>query len=77
MSKRQQVMAVAAGIIVGLVTVVPFVLAINRFDWGVGMLLLAPLLVWLLMRAANALERWASDERKTPPVDPDYPDSAD
>ena len=54
--------------------VTTFALAINRFDWGVGLLLVAPVMVWLLLRLGKALERWARNEPDTPPVDPDFPD---
>ncbi|MCB1676741.1 MAG: hypothetical protein KDI01_10645 [Halioglobus sp.] len=68
----------AAALILGLLlcaaTVIPFVLAINRFDWGVGLLLAAPLLVWVLLRSSRALERWARNERGGDAPDPDFPD---
>ena len=70
----RQAIALLAGIGLCALVVTPFALAINRFDWGVGLLLVAPLMVWLLLRAGKALERWARNEPDTPPVDPDFPD---
>ena len=74
MSTSRQVIAICSGIGICIVVVTPFVFAINRFDWGVGLMLLAPLLIWLLMRIGTALERWARNEQKTSPSDPDFPD---
>jgi len=76
MSTTRKAIALAAGIFVCALVVTPFVLAINRFDWGVGLLLVAPVLVWLLMRTGKALERWAHHEPGTRPSDPDYPDDS-
>ncbi len=74
MSKSRQAVALISGVTLCILAVTPFALAINRFDWGVGLLLVAPLFVWLLLRAGRALERWARNEPDAPPVDPDFPD---
>ncbi len=76
MSKLRQAVALVSGVALCILAVTPFALAINRFDWGVGLLLVAPLLVWLLLRAGKALERWARNEPNTPPTDPDFPDDS-
>ncbi|MCK9502938.1 MAG: hypothetical protein M0Q95_01980 [Porticoccaceae bacterium] len=67
--------ALALALLLCAATIIPFVLAINHFDWGVGLLLMAPPLVWVLMRGCRALERWARrDSHASVPVDPDFPD---
>jgi hypothetical protein len=73
----RKAVALVAGIGLCLLLVTPFALAINRFDWGVALLLVAPLMVWLLLRIGKALERWARNEPDTPPPDPDFPDDPD
>jgi hypothetical protein len=74
MNTSRHAIALLTGITVCVLAVTPFALAINYFDWGVGLLLLAPLLVWFLLRFGKALERWARKESGTPPPDPDFPD---
>lgn len=70
----RKTIALIAAVVIGVLLVTPFVLAINRFDWGVGLLLVAPLLVWVLMRMAKAIEHWARNEPDEILVDPDFPD---
>ena len=70
----RKAVALIAGIGLCTLVVTPFALAINRFDWGVGLLLVAPVMVWLLLRMGKALESWARNESDAPPVDPDFPD---
>lgn len=74
MRNGRQLLALLLGVALCTLAITPFALAINRYDWGVALLLVAPLLVWLLMRAGRALERWAHDEHREPPPDPDFPD---
>jgi cytosine/uracil/thiamine/allantoin permease len=74
MSNSRKVVALLLGVVLCILAVTPFALVINRFDWGVSLLLVAPLLVWLLLRAGRALERWANAEDRSPPPDPDFPD---
>jgi hypothetical protein len=74
MSNSRKAVALLLGVTLCILAVTPFALAINRFDWGVILLLVAPLLVWLLLRAGRALERWARNEDHSPPLDPDFPD---
>lgn len=73
-NKRRKVFALITGVIICTLLITPFVLAINYYDWGVALLLVAPLVVWLLIRMGKALERWANNEADTAPVDPDFPD---
>jgi uncharacterized membrane protein len=73
-NKLRKTIALVVGVVLCTLLVTPFVLAINSFNWGVGLLLVAPLFVWILLRIGKALERWANNEVDTPPVDPDFPD---
>ena len=74
MSSARQALALVVGIAVCVLVITPFALAINRYDWGVGLLLVAPVLVWLLLRAGRRLERWSRNETDGPTPDPDYPE---
>ncbi|MCB1700386.1 MAG: hypothetical protein H6985_11715 [Pseudomonadales bacterium] len=74
MSGPRQAFALVVGIAVCVLVITPFALAINSFDWGVGLLLVAPVLVWLLLRAGRRLERWSRNESDRPAPDPDYPE---
>lgn len=76
MSKARQAFALAIGTAICVLVITPFALAIKRFDWGVGLLLVAPALVWLLLRIGQRLERWSRNEVNTPPPDPDYPEDS-
>lgn len=73
-TNARKAVALIAGVVICTLIITPFALAINSFDWGVALLLVAPFLVWLLLWIGKALERWAQNEPKTPPVDPDFPD---
>ena len=70
----RKTIALIAGIAICILLITPFALAINSFDWGVGLILVAPLLVWFLLSVGKALERWADNEPDGPPPDPDFPD---
>lgn len=70
----RKVIALLAGVALCVVVVTLFALAINRFDWGVGLMLVAPLVTWLLLRMGKSLERWANGATAAAPVDPDFPD---
>ncbi|MFW6346373.1 MAG: hypothetical protein ACOC0M_08625 [Halomonas sp.] len=60
MSPRTRlILAVAAWCLVAVAIVLPLVWLINNRDWGIGLMLLAPLVVYGLMRLARALEGWA------------------
>lgn len=77
MSRFRLALALSMGLVICAVLVIPFVLAINSYDWGVGLMLLAPLLVWVLMRMGKGLEAWARNTTRQPPQDPDFPDDSD
>jgi cytosine/uracil/thiamine/allantoin permease len=70
----RKAIALVAGMVICILVITPFVLAINRFDWGVGLLLVAPLLIWLLLRLGRVMESWARNEVGQRPPDPDFPD---
>jgi hypothetical protein len=76
-SRFRLVFALLLGLVICSALVIPFVLAINSYDWGVGLLLVAPLLVWILMRIARALERWARTTTEGSLPDPDFPHDND
>jgi hypothetical protein len=77
MSTSRKTFALVSGIAICLAVMTPFVLAINQFDWGVGLVFVSPLVIWLLLRVCRRLERWARNETETLPPDPDYPDDPD
>lgn len=64
MSNPRLIIAVAVGLAVGLAVVLPLAWLINNRDWGVGLMLAVPFIVYGLMRLARVLEAWA---RHTPP----------
>ena len=74
MRNTRKLVSLLLGVVLCILAVTPFAMVINRFDWGVGLLLVAPPFVWLLLRAGRALERWANNEGRSPPTDPDFPD---
>lgn len=77
MNRFRLTLALLLGLLICAVLVIPFILAINSYDWGVALLLVAPLLVWVLMKIAKRLENWARDTTGKPAPDPDYPDEPD
>lgn len=66
-SRNRLILAVAAWCLVAVALVLPLVWLINNRDWGVGLILLAPVLVYGLMRLGRALEGWA---RASAPPEP-------
>ncbi|MGM0693840.1 MAG: hypothetical protein ACQEUN_10635 [Pseudomonadota bacterium] len=52
-------LAVALWCLVAVAVVLPLAWLINSRDWGVGLMLLTPLVVYGLMRLGRALEDWA------------------
>ncbi|WP_027960653.1 hypothetical protein [Halomonas halodenitrificans] len=67
-SRNRLILAVAAWCLVAVALVLPLVWLINNRDWGVGLMLLAPLVVYGLMRLGRALEGWA--RASAPPKHP-------
>ncbi|RLQ23838.1 hypothetical protein DWB85_01415 [Seongchinamella sediminis] len=70
----RKVVALLLGLLITVLAVSAFALAINRYDWGVTLILLAPLLVWLVLRMGKWLERWANGTGRLDDSDPDFPD---
>ncbi|MBB3190369.1 hypothetical protein [Halomonas cerina] len=65
MSPRSRLLlAVAAWCLTAVAVVLPLVWLINNRDWGIGLMLLMPFVVYGLLRLGRALEGWA---RATPP----------
>jgi hypothetical protein len=77
MNRFRLAIALSLGLVLGSALMIPFVLAINNYDWGVGLMLLAPLLVWVLMRIGKGLEAWARNLSGELTQDPDFPDDSD
>lgn len=77
MSKSRQTVALIAGTALYIIAIAPFAMAIKQFDWGVGLLLLAPFYVWLLLRIGRRLENWAHGKSDTLHSDPDFPEESE
>jgi hypothetical protein len=60
MSRLRPVLAVGLWSLVALGVVVPLVWLINNRDWGIGLMLLVPFVVYGLMRLGRLLEAWAN-----------------
>ncbi|MGR4066423.1 hypothetical protein OCT51_01115 [Halomonas sp. LR3S48] len=65
MTNPRLTIAVAVGLAIGLAVVLPIAWLINNRDWGVGLMLLVPFIVYGMMRLARVLEAWA---RNPPPL---------
>ena len=57
--RHRPILAVILWCLVAVAVVLPLVWLINNRDWGIGLMLLAPLVVYGLMRLARGLEAWA------------------
>ncbi|MEQ5800626.1 hypothetical protein [Halomonas sp. H10-9-1] len=66
--RTRLILAAAAWCLVAVALVLPLVWLINNRDWGIGLMLLTPFLVYALMRLGRALEAWA--RASTPPEHP-------
>lgn len=60
MFRLRPVLAVGLWLLVALGVVVPLVWLINNRDWGVGLMLLVPFIVYGLMRLGRLLEAWVN-----------------
>lgn len=60
MSRLRIVLAIGLWSLAALAIVVPLVWLINNRDWGVGLMLLVPFVVYGLMRLGRLLEAWAN-----------------
>ncbi|MGE4533055.1 hypothetical protein [Halomonas sp.] len=66
--RHRPILAVILWCLVAVAVVLPLVWLINNRDWGIGLMLLAPLVVYGLMRLARGLEAWA--RASVPPEPP-------
>jgi len=57
--RTRPILAITLWCLVAVAVVLPLVWLINNRDWGIGLMLLAPLVVYGLMRLGRALEAWA------------------
>jgi|GEM_PF-3385516 len=55
--------SVVAGLLVALAVIAPLAWLVHTRDWGVALILLAPFVIYGLMRLGHALADWAD----TPP----------
>ncbi len=62
------ILAVVTWCLAAVAVVLPLVWLINNRDWGIGLMLLTPFVVFGLMRLARALEGWA--RASSPPPRP-------
>ena len=74
MSNARPAVALIVGTAICIFAVIPFAWSIKHFEWGVGLLLVAPVFVWVLLRIGRRLERWSRNESNSLPADPDFPD---
>jgi len=66
--RTRLILAVVAWCLAAVALVLPLVWLINNRDWGIGLMLVVPFVVYGLMRLARVLEDWA---RGTAP--PEHP----
>ncbi|WP_018233947.1 hypothetical protein [Thioalkalivibrio thiocyanodenitrificans] len=69
--------AVVIGLLIALAVVVPLVWLINTRDWGVALMLLAPFIVYGLIRMARMLAEWADPPPELPTRTPKGGPSSD
>ena len=62
-------LAMAAGLLVALAVIAPLAWLVHTRDWGVALILLAPFVIYGLMRLGRTLADWAD----TPPPSSDLP----
>ncbi|MDZ7851683.1 MAG: hypothetical protein U5L98_03265 [Halomonas sp.] len=53
------ILAVAIWCLAAVAVMLPLVWLINNRDWGIGLMLLVPFVVYGLLRLGRALEGWA------------------
>lgn len=82
MASPRPVLAVIIGLLVALAVIAPLAWLVHTRDWGVALILLAPFIIYGLMRLARTLADWAdgpppsSDLSARGPDDPDRDGSA-
>ncbi len=60
MSRARLIVAVAVWFIAAIAVILPLVWLINNRDWGIGLMLLAPIIIYLLVRFGRLLAAWAN-----------------
>ncbi|MDX5333904.1 MAG: hypothetical protein LPK58_07635 [Gammaproteobacteria bacterium] len=63
MHNPRPALAIIAGLLVALAVIAPLAWLVHTRDWGVALILLAPFVIYGLMRLARTLADWAD----TPP----------
>ena len=58
-TQTRLILAVVTWGLAAVAVVLPLVWLINNRDWGIGLMLLTPFVVYGLMRLGRALEGWA------------------
>ncbi|MBD3618207.1 MAG: hypothetical protein HUJ28_01875 [Chromatiales bacterium] len=69
MGSTRPALAITAGLLVALAVIAPLAWLVHTRDWGVTLILLAPFVIYGLMRLGRALADWAD----TPPPSSDLP----
>jgi len=67
-TQTRLILAVVTWGLAAVAVVLPLVWLINNRDWGIGLMLLTPFVVYGLMRLGRALEGWA--RASSPPPRP-------
>ncbi|MBB3184032.1 hypothetical protein FHR95_001592 [Halomonas fontilapidosi] len=67
-TQTRLILAVVTWGLAAMAVVLPLVWLINNRDWGIGLMLLTPFVVYGLMRLGRALEGWA--RASSPPPRP-------
>lgn len=62
--RHRLILALAAWCLTTVAVMLPLLWLLNNRDWGVALMLLAPFVIYALMRLGRTLETWA---RATPP----------
>ncbi|MGM0981967.1 MAG: hypothetical protein ACQEXG_00875 [Pseudomonadota bacterium] len=58
-TQTRLILAMAIWCLVAVAVMLPLVWLINNRDWGIGLMLLVPFVVYGLLRLGRALEGWA------------------
>ena len=59
MTINRPAVATIVGVVVAFLVITPLVWLINSRDWGVFLMLLAPLVIYALIHAGRRLAEWA------------------
>ncbi|MCG6656889.1 hypothetical protein HOP52_03730 [Halomonas campisalis] len=67
MTLSRPVMATLFGVIAAFVVLTPLIWLINTRDWGILLMLLAPVVIYALIHAGRRLAEWAQPPPPEPP----------